>query len=67
VPWPSSRPSPNKANHNACNQKHGAKHSTDEIEIVTRTVWQAPPHAGKYVELFGDVDEHHDQETNEGQ
>ena len=33
---------------------------TDKIEIVTGTVWQVPPHAGKQAKAFGDVGEHHD-------
>jgi hypothetical protein len=41
-------------------KKHAARHRTDEIEVMTGTVWQAPPHAGKHVEHFGDVGENHD-------
>ena len=63
----SSTPLPTKADYRACNQKDGAKHGTDEIEIVTWTIRQAPSHAGKYVEPFGDVGEDHDHQTNEAQ
>jgi hypothetical protein len=46
---------------NASNQKRAAKHGTEEIEVMTGTVRQAPPHAGKQVEPFGDVSEDHDR------
>jgi hypothetical protein len=47
----SSRSSRNKAYHNACDQKQGAKHAA-EIEMMAGTVWQPPTHVGKYTELF---------------
>jgi hypothetical protein len=53
--------SPIKADQNASNQKRAAKHGTDEIEVMTGTVWQAPPHAGKQVEPFGEVSEDHNR------
>jgi len=59
--------SPIKADENASNQKRASKHGTDEIEVVTGTVWQAPPHAWKPVERFGDVGKDHDQQTSEAQ
>ncbi len=43
----------------ASDQKPTAKYSTDEIEVVTRTFGQAPPHAGKQVEPFGGVGKDH--------
>jgi hypothetical protein len=57
----SHRPSRIKADpDHASDQKHGAKHGTNEIEVMTGTVWQAPAHAGKHVKHFGDVGENHD-------
>jgi hypothetical protein len=53
--------SPIKADQNASDQKRAAKRGTDEIEVMTGTVRQAPPHAGKQVEPFGDVSEDHDR------
>jgi hypothetical protein len=50
-----------KADQNASNQKRAAKHGTDEIEVMTGTVRQAPTHAGKQAEPFGDVSEDHDR------
>ena len=59
--------SPIKADQNASNQKRASKHGTDEIEVVTGTVWQAPPHAGKQVERFGNMGKDHDHQTTEAQ
>jgi hypothetical protein len=50
-----------QAQRHARDQKHRAKQGTDEIKVVTWTVWQAPAHARKQVEFFGDVGEHHDR------
>jgi len=44
----------------ASDQKRTAKYGNDKIEVVTGTVWQAPPHAGKEVEPFRDVGKDHD-------
>jgi hypothetical protein len=54
-------PEPTKADRDAHDQKDAAKHRADEIEIMTGTVWQATPHAGKQLEPFGDVGENHDR------
>ncbi len=51
----------------ASDQKRTAKHGAGEIDVVARTVWQAPAHAGKQAERFGDVGEDHDCQTNEAQ
>jgi len=49
----------------ASDNKRTAKYGAGKIEVVTGTVWQAPPHAGKQVKPFGDVDKDHDRQTNE--
>ena|SRR6516162_5503170 len=57
----SPRPSRIKADpDHASDQKRTAKYGTDKIEVVTGAVWQAPPHAEKQVEHFGDVGKDHD-------
>jgi hypothetical protein len=53
----SSLPSPIDPHNNASNQKHCAKHGTDQIEVVAGTVGQSPPHDRKQLELFGDMGE----------
>src|SRR5262249_159306 len=37
------------------------KHGAGEIEIVTGTIWQSPPHPGKQMKLFGDMAQDHDR------
>lgn len=38
-------------------------YSTEKIKVMSWAIWQTPAHAGKQMKSFGDMRQHHDQQT----